>query len=241
MRNLKPRPLGHSVLSLPCLRQSLLHKWGWIWKGSFWSLFVQAWALVSAVWGWGWGEMLATFCSRRDCDWELVGERFWAPFSGSWVTQWSSHYGDLGTRVSEGVTCGSGDSHLSYWELNKFFKNKYFPICYISFVVVQLLSHVQLFGIPWTALSQAFLFFTVSQSLLKLTSIESVMPSNRLILCLPLLLLPSVFPTFRAFSSELARLIRWPKYWSFNFSISPSKEYSGLISFDIDWLDLLAV
>ena len=91
---------------------SACHAWGslcctsggWIWKGSFWSLFVQAWALVSAVWGWGWGEMLATFCSRRDCEWELVGEHFWAPFFGSWVTQWSSRYGDLGTRVSEGVT-----------------------------------------------------------------------------------------------------------------------------------------
>ena len=88
---------------------SACHTWGrlccasraWIWKGSVWSLFAQAWGLVSAVWGWSWGEMLAAFCSRRDCDWELVGESFWAPFSGSWVTQWGSHHGDLGTRVRQ--------------------------------------------------------------------------------------------------------------------------------------------
>ena len=92
---------------------------------------------------------------------------------------------------------------------------------------------------PWTAPQQASLFFTISRSLLKLMSIESVMPSNHLILCRPLLLLPSVFPSMRAFSTELALCIKWPKYWS--FSISPSNEYSGLISFRIDWFDLLAV
>ena len=97
------------------------------------------------------------------------------------------------------------------------------------------------FGTPWTAALQASLSFTVSWSLLKLMSIESVMPSNHLILCLPLLLLPSVFPSFRVFSNESALCIRLPKYWSFSFSISPSNEYSGLISFRIDWFDLLAV
>ena len=94
---------------------------------------------------------------------------------------------------------------------------------------------------PWTAACQASLFFIISRSLLKLISTELVMPSTHLILCLPLLLLPSVFPSIRVFSNELALRIRWPKYWSFSFSISPSNEYSELISFRIDWFDLLAV
>ena len=104
---------------------------------------------------------------------------------------------------------------------------------------VQFLSHVQLFVTPWTAAHQASLSFTLSLSLLM--SIESVMPSNHLILCYCLLLLPSIFPSIRVFSSESALPIRWPKYWSFSFSISPSNEHSGLISFRMDWLDLLAV
>ena len=95
--------------------------------------------------------------------------------------------------------------------------------------------------IPWTAASQASLSITNFWSLLKLLSIESVMPSNHLILCGPLLLPPSIFPNFRVFSSESVLHIRWPKYWTFTFSISPSNEYSGLISFRMDWLDLLAV
>ena len=106
---------------------------------------------------------------------------------------------------------------------------------------VQLLSCVWLFATPWTAASQASLSFTISLSLLKLMSIESVMPSNHLILCRPLLLPPSIFPSIRVFSNESVLCIRWPKYWSFSFSISPSNEYSGLISFRIDWFDLLAV
>ena len=101
--------------------------------------------------------------------------------------------------------------------------------------------HVQLFVTLWTAAHQASLSITNSRSLLKLTSIESVMPSNHLILCHPLLLSSSIFPGIRVFSSESVLCIRWPKYWSFSFSISPSNEYSGLISFRIDWLDLLAV
>ena len=109
-----------------------------------------------------------------------------------------------------------------------------------EFSSVQSLSHVPLFVTPWTAAHQASLSITNSQSLLKLMSIELVMPSNYLILCLPLLL-PSIFPSIRVFSNELVLLIRWPKYCSFSFSISPSSEYSGLISFIIDWLDLLAV
>ena len=106
---------------------------------------------------------------------------------------------------------------------------------------VQLLSHVWRFVTPWTAAHQASLSFTITWSLLRLMSIESMMPSNHLILCHSLLLLPSVFPSIRVFSNVLALHTRWPKCWSFSFSISPSNEYSGLISFRIDWFDLLAV
>ena len=102
-------------------------------------------------------------------------------------------------------------------------------------------SHVRLFATPWTAARQAFLSFTISWSFLKLVSIESAMPSNHLILCRPLLLLPSIFPSSRVFSSESALCIRWQKYWSFSFNISQSKEHPGLISFRMDWLDLFAV
>ena len=106
---------------------------------------------------------------------------------------------------------------------------------------VQLLSHVRLFATPWTAARQASLSITNSWSLLNLISIKLVMPSNHLVLCRPLLLLPSVFPSIRIFSNESVLRIRWPKYWSFSFSISSSNEHSGLISFRIDWFDLLAV
>ena len=109
------------------------------------------------------------------------------------------------------------------------------------FSSVQSLSDVRLFMTPWTAARQVSLSITNSQSLLKLVSIESVMPSNHLILCRPLLLLPSTFPSIRIFSNESALCIRWPKDWSSSFKISPSNEYSGLISFRMDWLDLLAV
>jgi len=106
---------------------------------------------------------------------------------------------------------------------------------------VQSLNRVRLFATPWTAACQASLSITNSWSLLKLVSIASVMPSNHLILCHRLFLLPSIFPSIRVFSNESVLCIRWPKYWSFSFSISPSNEYSGLISFRIDGLDLLAV
>ena len=110
-----------------------------------------------------------------------------------------------------------------------------------QFSSVHSLSHVRLFATPWTAALQASLSITNSQSLLKLMSIESVTPSSHLILCRPLLLLPSILRSIRVFSNESALHIRWPKYWSFCFIISPSNEYSGLISFRMDWLDLLAV
>ena len=111
----------------------------------------------------------------------------------------------------------------------------------LQFSSIQSLSHVQLFGTPWTTARQASLSITNSRSLLKLMSIELVMPSNQLILCHPLLLLPSIFPSIRVFSNESVFCIRWPKYWSFSFNISPSSEHPGLISFRMDWLDLLAV
>ena len=118
-------------------------------------------------------------------------------------------------------------------------------ICYLmlqnQFSSVQSLSRVQLFATPWTTACQASLSITNSRSLPKLMSIESVMPSNHLSLCHPLLLLPSIFPSIRVFSNESALCIRWPKYWSFSFNISPTNEHPGLISFRMDWLDLLAV
>ena len=111
----------------------------------------------------------------------------------------------------------------------------------IIIVIVQSLSWVRLFVTPWTAAHQASLSFTISQSSLRLISIELMMPSNHLILCCSLLLLPSIFSSIRILSNESDLHIRWPKYWSFSFSISPSNEYSGLISFTTDWFDLLAV
>ena len=110
--------------------------------------------------------------------------------------------------------------------------------CFFS--SVQSLSSVQLFAIPWTAARQASLSITNSRSPPKLMSIESVIPSNHLILCHPLLLLPSIFPIIMVFSNKSVFHIRWPKYWSFSFNISPSNEHPGLISFRMDWLDLLA-
>ena len=125
------------------------------------------------------------------------------------------------------------------WEVDLYgYKSMSFLASGFCFSLVQSLSLIQCFATPWTTAHQASLSITNSQSSLKLRSIESVIPSNYLILCRPRLLLPSVFLSF---SNETALRIRWPKYWSFSFNISPSNEYSGLISFRIDWLDLLAV
>ena len=112
------------------------------------------------------------------------------------------------------------------------------PLLLYNSIVVQLLSHVQLLVTPWSTEHQPFLSFTISRSLLKLMSIESMIPSNHLILCCPLLLLPSVFSSIRVFSKESALCVRYPKYWRFSFSISLSNEYLRLISFKIDWFDL---
>ena len=131
--------------------------------------------------------------------------------------------------------CGVFTTELNKWTL------ACAPTFSLFLVFVQSLSLVQPFAAPWTAARQASLSSTISWSLPKLMSVESVMPSNHLILCHPLLLLPFVFPSIRIFSNESALHIRWPKYWSFSFSISPSNAYSGLISFRIDWFDLLEV
>ena len=116
-----------------------------------------------------------------------------------------------------------------------------FSVIRYHFSSVQSLSHVQLYATPWIIACQASLSITNSQSLLKLMSIELVMPSSHLILCSPLLLLPPIPPSIRVFSNESTLRMRWPKYWSFSFSISPSNEHPGLISFRMDWLDLLVV
>ena len=134
------------------------------------------------------------------------------------------------------------DSHGQGIKVNRSIDSKQLlePVSY-ELSSVQSLSRVQLFVTPWTAACQASLCITNSQSLLKLMSIELVMPSNHLILCHPLFLLPSIFTNIRVFSSGSVLCIRWPNYWSFSFSINSSNEYSGLISFRMDWFDLLAV
>ena len=145
--------------------------------------------------------------------------------------------GDLSDPGIE-LTFARGFSTTSAtWEAQKFSVTPYFGL--LQFVIVQSLIHVWLLD-PCNAPHQAFLSFTVSQNMLKLLFIELVMPSNHLILCNSLFLLPSIFPSIMIFS-ELALHIRWPKHWSLSFSISPSNEYSGLISFRIDWFDLYAV
>ena len=130
-------------------------------------------------------------------------------------------------------------SPFSLWVVNLDYDNEF--VCFYLFSSVQSLSRVRLFATPWIAARQASLSITKSRSSLRLTSIESVIPSSNLILCRPLLLLPPIPPSIRVFPNESTLRMRWPKYWSFSFSIIPSKEIPGLISFRMDWLDLLAV
>ena len=132
--------------------------------------------------------------------------------------------------------------HLLKWQADSLqLSHQGRPIVLVQFSSVQSLSHVRLFVTPWTPARQASLSITNSQSSLRLTSIESVIPSSRLILCRPLLLLPPIPPSIRVFSNESILRIKWPKYWSFSCNISPSNEHPGLISFRMDWLDILAV
>ena len=151
--------------------------------------------------------------------------------------QFSSHFENYKSMEVLRVECSES-----------FTNSTRFTICFLSshsltiqFSSVESLSHVQFFATPWIAARQASLSITNSWNSLRLMSIESVMPSSHLILCRPLLLLPPIPPSIRVFSNESALHIRWPKYWSFSFSIIPSKEIPGLISFRMDWLDLLAV
>ena len=146
-------------------------------------------------------------------------------------------------------TYGSGDvqcyslnsSHPLLLQLSSQVLPLHLCIYSVQFSSVQWLIRVWLFATPWTAVHQVSLPITNSRNLLKLMSIKLMMPSNHLILCCPLFLLPSIFPSIRAFSNESVPQIRWPKYWSFSFSISPSNKHPGLISFRMDWLDLLEV
>ena len=176
----------------------------------------------------------------------LSSNYLWLNCSAFWrnklLCSWSevTHGKDLFPESSQCSLRGRG-THVDVW------RSRYSRILpgavwsHFTLSSAQSLSHVWLFVTPQTAARQASLSITHSWSLLKLMFIELVMPSNHLILCHPLLLLPSIFPSIRVFSSESILHIRWPKYWSFSFSISPSSEYSGLISFRMDWLDLLAV
>ena len=145
-----------------------------------------------------------------------------------WAKWWSEERTTFQWTKSNLHLCGQVSAPWTWYILN-----------WIS--SVQSLSRVRLFATPWTAARQASLSITNSRTSLKHMSIESVMPSNRLILCRPLLLPPSIFPSIRVFSNESALCIRWPKYWGFSFNISPSNEHPGLISFRMDWLNLLAV
>ena len=180
----------------------------------------------------------------------LTGDGTWPPALGTWESQPLNHHGstlelplfqsecdlyqsiDIMSSQTLTMTAAQEDEILPY-----IFKVR--KPCGLS--SVQSLSRVRLFVTSWTAACEASLSITNSRSLLKPMSIESVMPSNRLILCCPLLLPPSIFPSIRVFSNDSALRIRWPKYWSFSFSISPSNEYSELICVRMDWLDLLAV
>ena len=140
-----------------------------------------------------------------------------------------------------GLPFSRGSSPSRYWTWVSCIAGRCYYLSHIQFSSVQSLSRVQLFVTPWIAAHQASLSITNSRSSLKFTSIELVMPSSHLILCRPLLLLPQIPPSIRVFSNESTLRMRWPKYWSFSFNIIPSKEHPGLISFRMDWLDLLAV
>ena len=156
--------------------------------------------------------------------------------AGSYIQVFPTPFLPLTHHVYGWIRMSSGDSHVAIWESVLPFSLQ--PTLFRS---VQSLSPVQLFATPWTTARQSSLSITNSRSSPKLMSTESVMPSNHLILCCPLLLLSAIFCSIRVFSNESALRIRWPKYWSFSFNISPSNEHSGLTSFRMDWLDLLAV
>ena len=199
--------------------------------------------------------------SFKDLVWSVIlahfrgKEKVLIPWSETSLLQshWYSIHSTKNTRSEEGSEGhqASPASLKPQWKVTTYFPTfgTLFGCFHLSslsevsvqFSAVQSLSHVRLFATPWTAARQSSLSITNSQSPPKPMSIESVMPSNHLILCHPLLLLHSIFPSIRVFSNEPALCLRWPKYWSFSFSISPSNEYSGLISFRMDWLDFPVV
>ena len=155
-----------------------------------------------------------------------------------WPKYWSFNFSISPSNENSGLISFRIDCHPLLLHLTDL---KFLTSFYVGLLLLFSQSHDQLFATPWAAACQASLSLTLSRSLPKFMSIESEMPSNHLILCRPLFLPPSIFPSIRVFSNKSALCIRWPKYWSFNFSISPSNEYSGLISFRVDWFDLLAV
>ena len=174
----------------------------------------------------------------------LVGMAYLSGIAGS-MAFWFIWFTELKGSLPLNTRCldilGKNNNIHRYTQTHTNENSKPRKLSSVQFSSVQSLSHVQLFATPWIAARQASLSITNSRSSLKLTSIESVMPSSYLILCRPLLLLPPIPSSIRAFSSESALCMRWPKYWSFSFSIIPSKEIPGLISFRMDWLDLLTV
>jgi len=180
-------------------------------------------------WGWGAGSLDVTIhLNRATCCFIPLGElhKEWGSFLSTFLLSPSCL-----ALIFPSEQSSSPTHHHLQRRRNAVF---HVPETTHQVSLVQMLSHVQLFTTPWTAAHQASPSFAISQNLLKFMSIESVMPPNHLILCHPLLLLPSIFPSIRVFSNESALRIRWPKYWSFSFSISPSNEYSGVISFIID-------
>ena len=169
----------------------------------------------------------------------------WSSYSHPVISTISNSTSSMKWIPQANVTCSHFSSHRTSHSLPFIIILLVLVLSIISLAfllyAVQSLSRVWLFATPWTAARQASLSITISRSLPKLMSIGSVMPSNHLILCHPHLLLPSIFPSIRVFSNKSVLCIRWPKYWSFSFNISPSNEHSGLISFRMDWLDLLVV
>ena len=185
------------------------------------------------VWSLGWEDPLEKGKATHSSI--LAWRSPWVTKSRTWLNDF--HFSRINNEVNIYILMGNMSRKkrrtlLWFWQLQ---------ISISTFVVVQSLGHVWPFETPWTAAHRASLSFTISWSLLKLTSNKSVMICNHLILCHSLLLLPPIFPSIRVFSSESALHVRGPKYWSFSFSISPSIEYSGLISFRIHWFDLLVV
>ena len=188
------------------------------------------------------GDQSWVFIRRTDAEAETLV--LWPPEAENWLTGKDPDAGKDWRQEEKGMTKDEmvGWQHqLNGHEFEQALGVGDIQGGLVCFSSVQSLSRVRLFATPWITAQQASLSITNSKSSPKPMSIESVMPSSHLILCRPLLLLPSVFPNIRVFSSESALCIRWPKHWSFSFSISPSNEYSGLISFRMDWLDLLAI